>query len=715
MRRFILWWAAVCLPFAVAAAVPGTPVDVVTDTYHGAQVADPYRWLEGSAAPEVDADPDLDRRVREWSLEQNAYTRSRLDGLPGRAALEARITPLMEIGVIGLPEVRGDLYFYSERKGSEAQPVLYVRDGVDGAPRELLNVNALDEEGLTALAWYEPSHDGALVAFGTYRSGDENSTLYLLRTRDGVWLSEEIPGKVNGVSWLPDGSGFLYRRLRDLEDPYSGQLKLHTIGRHHSQDPLLFEQYREGPLATTWGPFATLDRNARWMLLGYYTSTSSNDLWFYDFRHWQRTGELVRQDLYTGEEGTAFGEIVGDTLYMQTTVDAPNGRIVAVDLRRPARENWRVVVPERADAVLDAASLTRDRLVVTWQRDAYNQLEVFELNGRSRGELELPGIGSVTVASEPDRHEIFYAYTSFNEPRSIYRTDIRRRGRTLWERPDVPVDPSIAEVTQVRYPSKDGTEVSMFIVHRKGLELDGNRPTLLYGYGGFNISMNPSFTATLFPWIEAGGVYAVANLRGGGEYGRAWHEAGMLERKQNVFDDFIAAAEYLQREGYTSAERLGIYGGSNGGLLTGAALVQRPELFGAVVIGVPLLDMLRYQNFLMARYWVPEYGSSEDPEQFPYIRAYSPYHNIEAGTRYPAVYLTAGENDRRVHPLHARKMAAALQAATASDPDEDPVLLWVDYDAGHGQGKPLHLRVRDVVDRYIFLGSQLGLDFGRAE
>ncbi len=713
MRRLVLAWVCICFPLGVLAQ-PATPVEPVKDDYHGVELTDPYRWLEGSAAPEVDDDEALDARVRDWSLAQNEYTRDRLDALPGRDALEARMTPLMEIGVIGLPRVRGKLHFYSERKGDEAQPVLYVRDGADGTPRALLNVNTLDEEGLTALAWYAPSQDGKLVAFGTYRSGDENSTLFVLRTHDGKWLSEEIPGKVGGVSWLPDGDGFLYRRLRELDDPYSGQVKLHRLGEHHSQDALLFEQYREGPLATTWGPFATLDKNARWLQLGYYTSTSSNDLWFYDFREWQKTGELKRQDLFVGEEGTAFGEIVGDTLFIQTTIDAPNGRVIAVDLKKPARDNWRTVVAEREDAVLDSVAIAKGRLVVTWQKNAYNQVELFEMDGTSRGAMELPGIGSVGIVAEQDRSEIFYSYTSFNEPRSIYRTDTRRGGPTLWERPDVPVDPSLVEVKQVWYPSKDGTQVSMFIVHRKGLELDGARPTMLYGYGGFNISMTPSFTATLFPWLEAGGVYAVANLRGGGEYGSEWHRAGMLEHKQNVFDDFIAAAEYLQAEGYTDSAHLGIYGGSNGGLLTGAVMMQRPELFGAVVIGVPLLDMLRYQHFLMARYWVPEYGSSEVPEQFEFIRAYSPYHNIQPGTAYPATLLTAGANDMRVHALHARKMAAALQAATASDPDEEPVLLWVDYDAGHGQGKPLRLRVRDVVDRYMFLGSQLGLDFTHA-
>jgi prolyl oligopeptidase len=296
-------------------------------------------------------------------------------------------------------------------------------------------------------------------------------------------------------------------------------------------------------------------------------------------------------------------------------------------------------------------------------------------------------------------------------PPSIYRLDLADLGkeRTLWARPDVPVNPDLVEVKQVTYSSKDGTPVTMFVVHKKGLKLDGNNPTILNGYGGFAISETPFFSATMFPWFEAGGVYALPNLRGGGEYGEAWHRAGMLENKQNVFDDFIAAGEWLVANGYTRPERLGIVGGSNGGLLTGAAVTQRPDLFSAAIVAVPLLDMLRYQNFLMARYWVPEYGSAEDPAQFEFIKKYSPYHNIKPGTKYPAVLVTAGENDTRVHPLHARKFAAAMQAATASDPASEPVMLWVDREAGHGAGKPLHLRIRDVADQRIFFMWQLGM------
>lgn len=705
---------AAILPLAAAAAPPETPREPVTDTYHGREVVDPYRWLEGSDAPEVDADEALDRRVAEWTDAQNARTRKVLDNVPGRDPLEARLGELLETGSIGVPKVRGERYFYTKREGKQAQPVLYVRNGLRGEPRELLNVNERDPDGLLALDWFVPSQDGEYVAFGLYSSGDENATLYILETKTGEWLAEEIPGKVSGVQWMPDNEHFLYRRLADLEDPYSGRVKFHEVGTHHNQDPTLFKQYEEGPLATTWGPFGYTNEEGRWLMLGYWTGTNSNDLWFYDLAEWRETGELQRTVIVEGEEATFSGPVVDDTLYMQTTLDAPNGRVVAVDLTDPARDNWHEVIPERDDRVLESVDAAAGRLAVNWLKDAHSRIEIFDLEGESQGEIELPGLGSASISlADEDATEAFVSYESFNEPDSIYHADIATREMELWERPEVPVDPSALAVKQVRFESKDGTEVPMFLVHRRDLDTDQAHPTILSGYGGFNISRTPSFNAAMFPWLEAGGVYAVANLRGGGEYGESWHRAGMLENKQNVFDDFIAASEWLIANGYTDRERLGILGGSNGGLLTGAALVQRPDLYGAVISAVPLLDMLRYQHFLMAKYWVPEYGSAEDPEQFGYLIEYSPYHNVEPGTEYPATFLTAGAHDTRVHAMHARKMAARLQHASASDPEKDPVLLWVEQEAGHGQGKPLHMRIRDNADMLSFAAWQLGLDLNR--
>ncbi|MBZ0090212.1 MAG: prolyl oligopeptidase family serine peptidase, partial [Thermoanaerobaculia bacterium] len=496
--------------------------------------------------------------------------------------------------------------------------------------------------------------------------------------------------------------------------PYTGQVLFHAVGSDPKSDPVLFRQYTKEEnekLATTWGPGGRLSRDGKWLVLIYFTSTRSNDLWVADFEAYRQTGKLEKREVTVGGDGTAFGSVVDGTLYLWTNQGAPNGRVFAVDPRNPAKSAWKEILAERKDAVIQSAAVAKGVLAVEYLKNAASSIELFGLDGKPAGELKMPGIGSAELAVESDRTEAYLSFKSYNYPPTIFRVDLARPAAEpeLWERPAVPVDPATVEVKQVWYPAKDGTRVSMFVVHRKGLELDGARPTILYGYGGFNVSETPTFQATLFPWLEDGGVYALPNLRGGGEYGDEWHEAGTLERKQNTFDDFIAAAEWLIANRYTKPERLACSGGSNGGLLTGAMVVQRPDLFRAAIVAVPLLDMLRYQNFLMARYWVPEYGSAEDAKQFEFLRAYSPYQQVKKGVAYPAVLLTAGENDTRVHALHARKMAALLQAATASDPAEKPVLVWVDREAGHGQGKPLNLKLRDAVDMRIFLMWQLGL------
>jgi prolyl oligopeptidase len=688
-------------PIPPAPATPGRPV---TDTLHGTAITDPYRWLEG------DAKGNVTDEVAAWTDAHNARTRAVLDGLPGRAGIESRLRELMEITSLSAPKMARNRYFHTKREGKQNQPVLYVRDGHDGPSRVLIDPNTLDKDGLVTLAWAEPNHDGMRLAFGTYRAGDENTVAQVLDVDTGKWRDDRIEGKVGEVFWLPDSSGFFYRRLGDVKNPYSGQIRFHRLGTDAKEDKLLFEQYKDGPLATTWGPHASVSRDARWMILTYWTSTKSNDAWVVDLDRWFRTGEFVTVEIVKGADARFDGHVNGDTFYMTTTLDAPNGRVFAVDLHHPQRNRWREILPERKDATIEDVALARGVLAVNYQVNATTQIRLFELDGTPRGDLELPGIGSASLHTEDDRTEAFLTFASFNTLPTIYRLDLASpAARTVWDKPDVPVDPSLVEVKQVFYPSKDGTRVSMFLVHRKGLTLDGNNPTLLYGYGGFANSMTPWFSATMFPWFEAGGVYAIPNLRGGGEYGETWHTGGMLDKKQNTFDDFIAAAEWLIANRYTSPKRLAIAGGSNGGLLTGAALTQRPELFAAVVSAVPLLDMLRYQEFLMARYWVPEYGSAENARQFAYLLKYSPYHRVEPGTHYPAVFLTAGENDTRVHPLHARKMAARLLAANDFDPTSNPVLLWVDRDAGHGMGKPLNLRVRDAADTRIFLMWQLGM------
>jgi prolyl oligopeptidase len=662
---------------------------------HGESIPDPYRWLEQGDDP----------RTQAWTASQNALTESLLAAVPARARLRARLDELLSIGALSTPEPVAGRYFYQRRDGRQNQPVLYVREGRDGEDRVLIDPNRLDAQGTTALDWFYPSEDGRLLAYGLSENGSEQSLLHVLEVDSGAPLPDRIPRTRSAdLAWLPDGSGFYYTRYPaggDVpagEEHYHRSVFFHRLGTDSAGDPLIFR-----PAEKEHWPGVGLSPDGRWLVIGVARTFDQTDLYLQDLVAGTPPVPVAKD-----VPATFDGEVVRGRLYLRTNLDAPTYRLYVVEPERPAREGWREIVPPRADAVLDGFRITGSTLALSYLERAASRLRLADLEGNGVCEVALPTIGSLFgLSGEWDGDELYYGFTSYTVPPTVYRLALPAGTTELWRRVDADLDPSRYEVRQVGYPSRDGTEVTMFVVHRSGLPRDGANPVYLSGYGGFNISMTPAFSRSLLLWLERGGVVAIPNIRGGGEYGEAWHQGGMLGHKQNSFDDFIAAAEWLIRERYTKPERLAAAGGSNGGLLMGAVLTQRPELFGAVVIQVPLLDMLRYHRFLIARLWIPEYGSAEDPEQFRWLRAYSPYHHVRDGVRYPAVLLATAESDTRVDPMHARKMAARLQAATSSD---RPVLLRLEARAGHGAGKPLNKVLDELTDTWTFVFWQLGVE-----
>jgi prolyl oligopeptidase len=681
-----------------AQSLPRTRADQVSETMHGVEVADPYRWLEDGASEEV----------RAWTEAQNAYTRGVLGRVPGRDVIGRELEKVLRTGTVMPPEPRGRRYFYTRRDGQQNQPVLYVRESAGGHDRTLIDPNALSAEGTIALDWWYASNDGKLVAYGLSSSGNEISTMHVLDVDAGKDLPDLITRtRAASVAWLPDASGFYYTRypapgaVSPEEETYHRRVFLHRLGSDPEQDAEVFR-----PKDMTAWPVVQLSRDGRWLVVSVYLGFDRNDLYVRDLL---RPGaEFV--PVVEGRAATfdAFVARTGE-MFVRTTEGAPRGRVFVTRAESPARNNWRELIPQTS-ATLNSLTVVGARIFAEYLDKASSQLAVFTRGGRRLRPIRLPVLGTTSgVSGEEDGGDAFFQFVSFAVPPTVYRYDFVTGRATEWAKVAAPnVNPrGVVVVRQVWYPSKDGTRVSMFLVHRRGLRLDGNNPTLLYGYGGFNVSETPAFNPRgLSLWLERGGVYAVANLRGGGEYGEEWHKAGMLGRKQNVFDDFIAAAEYLIKTGVTSRQRLAIHGGSNGGLLVAAAEAQRPELFRAVVCEVPLTDMLRYQKFLLARLWIPEYGSAEDPAQFRYLRAYSPYHNVHDGVKYPATLVTTAESDSRVDPLHSRKFAARLQAANASG---NPVLLRIETKAGHGAGKPVTKQIEEATDMWAFLFWQLGV------
>ncbi len=698
----ILFYGAICITKSIAREEmvlkkpPKTRADNVIEIIHGQKVEDPYRWLEDAKSEEV----------QKWVSEQNQYTRSILDRLPARDKIRTRLEELFAISYIGAPQVHKGRYFYTKREGMQNQPVLYVREGINGKEKVLLDPNTLSQEGLVSLDWWFPSDDGKLLAYGLSRRGTEQSTLYLMNVETGEKLPDVITRtRYTSLSWRKDNSGFYYTRYPAVgtvppgEENYHQHLFYHTLGADPEKDPEIFGQGRNMTemYSTSFSP------DNRYLLLSVFKGWDRSDLYFCDLQ--SKNGFVP---IVVGDSSIFSGQIVGENLYLHTNYEAPKYRLLKVNLKTPAKENWEELIPE-GESMLEQVVVVGNWLVAKYMQNASSQLKIFSLSGKYLEDINLPTLGSVYgLNGEWDGSEVWFGFESYFIPPTIYRYDLKTSELTMIDQAKSDIDTLPYQVEQVWYSSRDGTKVSMFLVHGKKIKLDGNNPTLLTGYGGFNVSLTPRFQRNTFLWLENGGVLAVPNLRGGSEYGEKWHKGGMLQNKQNVFDDFIAAAEWLIDHGYTNPSKLAIKGGSNGGLLVGAAMTQRPDLFKAVVCGNPLLDMVRYHNFLIAKLWIPEYGSPEDSVQFQWLYAYSPYHQVKDGTPYPATLLMTADSDTRVDPMHAKKMTARLQAATSSDA---PILLRFETETGHGAGTPLSKVIEEYTDIWSFIFWQVGVRY----
>jgi len=675
---------------------PPTAVRPVTEVLHGTTIVDHYRWLEDGSSEETLA----------WTDKQNAYTRSVLGSLPQRPWFLRRLELAFAHTTLGSPQVRGDLLFFLRRLPGQNQAQLILRNLQTGSERVVLDPNAADAEGLVALDWWFLSAGGRYLAYGYSRDGDEWSTLHVLDLEQGMHLPEKIArARYSSVAWKKDGSGFYYTRypypgeVPAGEENYHNRVRYHVLGTDPATDPVVFGEGR--PMREMRQ--VQVSDDGRYLLITCYEGWRRSEL----FLRSEEAAGAPWVAVAEGLDALSHGEMVGDALYLLTNYRAPTYRLVAVDPLRPGTEEWKELIPA-SDRILESFAVVGGKLVVTAMQDASSRLFLHQMDGTLTGEVPLPELGtSYRVQGESGGLVGFFTFTSFSRPPSIYCLEVAT-GRVVPETMgETSGDGETFVVRQVFYSSRDGTRVPMFILHPAGLVPDGCRPTVLTGYGGFNIARTPEFRAAVLPWLQAGGVYAIANLRGGSEYGEDWHRAGMLQNKQNVFDDFLAAADYLVEAGYTCPQRLGIAGGSNGGLLVGAALTQRPGGFRAVACGVPLLDMIRYHRFLIGALWIPEYGSPDDPEQFQWLHAYSPYHRVVRGEAYPAVLLHTAAADSRVDPMHARKMAALLQAA--SWPGR-PVLLRLESQAGHGAGKPVTRVIQEQADVWSFLAWQLGVE-----
>jgi prolyl oligopeptidase len=697
---------------------PKAATKPVIDIYHGTKVLDNYRWLEDGTSAET----------QKWVADELAYTRTILDPLPGRDAIHKRLSELLAIGSVTPPEIAGKYYFYTKREGMQNQPILYVREKTAdvsiGTDRILVDANQLAADGTVALDWFQPSDNGRYVAYGTSVGGSEMSTLHIIETKTGTILPDTIERtRACSIAWEHDNHGFYYTRYPKKgdvpagEEMYNRHVFYHELGQDPDGDDPIFGEGRD---PEDW-PNVHLSNDGHWLLIDVEQGWVKSELFLMDLKSDKPPSRVT-----TGKNFLYRGEVYEGKLYITTNEDAPRYRLFVTDAGDYEREHWKELIPQ-SDAVLQGVAVFGGKLYAQYEQNATSQLKLFDLDGQKISDIELPALGSVFGSSGRwNRDEAFFGFQSFTTPPSIYRIELapihlatqlgtpknNTFGQTtVWTKVDAPsIDPSAYEVAQEWFNSKDGTRVPMFVVHKKGLAKNGHNPTLLTAYGGFNVSLTPTFSRTAYLWMEHRGIYAVANLRGGAEFGEDWHRAGMLDKKQNVFDDMIAAAEHLISEKYTDAKHLAIQGGSNGGLLMGAMITQRPDLFRAVVCQVPLLDMIHYQDFQIAKLWIPEYGTSESVEQFKWLYAYSPYHHVKAGVEYPAVLFMTADFDTRVDPMHAKKMAALMQAEAKNGMSKThPILLRIEPKAGHGAGKPVVKQIEEFTDVYSFLFWQLGV------
>ncbi|HWY74547.1 MAG TPA: prolyl oligopeptidase family serine peptidase [Verrucomicrobiae bacterium] len=683
---------------------PVTAKTNVMDDYHGTKVADPYRWLEDDNSPATKA----------WVEAENKLTFGFLDKIPERAGIKERLTQIWNYERYGVPSKEGGRYFLTRNDGLQNQSVLYSMTALDAEPAVLLDPNRLSSDGTVALAGTSVSHDGNLLAYGLAQAGSDWEDWKVRDVRTGKDLPDEVHWvKFSGASWTKDNQGFFYSRYAEPKKGealkgvnYYHKLYYHKIGTPQSDDKLIYER----PDQKEWGFAGGVTDDGRYLIIDVTQGTDTRNRVFY--RNLAALENPVVELLNQFDASYNFIGNVGTVFYFRTDLSAPRGRVIAIDVKRPERANWKEIIPQSANRLRDV-TFVNDQLIADYLKDAHSEIKIFGRDGKLARQVDLPGLGSASgFGGKREDHETFYSYTSYTTPATIYRYDLRAGVSTVFRQPKVRFDPNDYESKQIFCESKDGTRVPMFITYKKGLKLDGSNPTYLYGYGGFDISITPTFSPANAVWMEMGGVFAVANLRGGGEYGEDWHHAGMKLKKQNVFDDFIAAGEWLVANHYTRPDKLAIGGGSNGGLLVGACLTQRPDLFGATLPSVGVMDMLRFQKFTIGWAWTADYGSSDDSTEFKALYAYSPLHNIKPGTKYPATLITTGDHDDRVVPAHSFKFAATLQADQAGP---EPILIRIETRAGHGAGKPTTKIIDEAADKWAFLVHELHMNAARAD